>query len=460
MHFDFIFVGAGPTSLEALKSLLIIKPLAKIAVVSPDVFWEGPASEQNQNKVTKTQILQTKSTEKYPQEFMAERSEAFFWGTSCLPLRKIGENNSITRAYFEKYKQICVSWEVQAERDNLSHVYPITGEQLGKLKRKKLAATLVSGSNIDENWVMGHSRLALSANGRNACTSKGQCFSGCPVNSPWNPSKLAKIIAKKNVNVTWLNNTVKHILQQKNSWLIELNEKQFLETENLILGAGWKTNMKLLQQIPKLENEIKYQNLLGANVVLFPILIKKRTQNSDFYSSFFFHDVFISAKNRDLTAQIYLPTIEIYRRIISELPSPLQQMIKRYLTFLGEKIVARHFGIAMVFLPASDLNTDAKITKSQFHDFAKITRKFLKPIGGRLILIGAKKIEPRDSYHVGCLKILGETGMSLLKGDDGVKPLLPGLHVIGPLLLPFVQAGPHTISAAVISKMYIEEIFR
>jgi hypothetical protein len=352
------------------------------------------------------------------------------------------------------FGDIATRWQVQAEQDVMSRFYSLKGTTLGGLARKELAHAVVSQLQNGKTFFVGHSRLAISTQGLDKCNFHGQCFISCPENSPWNPQKLLLEILSKSPNIFLKRECVDRIDQVNSDWRVTTTEGTVLNAKNVVLSAGWEQTLKILEQIPGLKSAASQGNLRGTPVSLLPVIVRKRTNQKDFERSFTYHDLIQVLPKDRLFVQIYLPTIEIAKRTLLELP--FLGRLKQPLFFqkIYNLTLARHIAIAMVFSKSSPMENHEKLDSKQINSLKAGLNNSLRSIGGRVLNIKRKDLRPQESFHVGALAILRKKGNDLMYGEEHVDPLLPGLHVVGPALLPDIEPGPHTISAAALSVTY------
>ncbi len=451
--YDFLFVGAGPTSLESLRFIASQENShnLRIALVSPDVFGIPKTHTNAINLNTTHSRNSIESLEKNQLNKYKHFSQAFFWGASCLPTL---DHENKAQDFKQVFAEITTRWKVQAEQDEMSKLYSLNGATLGKLTRKEFAHAVVSQFQNGKSFFIGHSRLAISTQGVDKCNLHGQCFTSCPDNSPWNPQKLLIEILSKSPGIFLKAEIVDRIDRINSDWRVTTNQGNALRAKNVVLSAGWEQTLKILKHIPELESAASQSNLRGTPVSLLPIVIRKRTSRKDFERSFVYHDLIQVLPKDQLFVQIYLPTIEIAKRTVSELP--ILGRLKQFLVF--QKIynftLGRHIAIAMVFLKSSSIENHEKLKSKQVNSLKAGLNESLRSIGGNVINFKRKDLHPQESYHVGALAILRKQGNDLMYGEGHVDPLLPGLHVVGPALLPDIEPGPHTISAAALSVIY------
>ena len=456
--YDFVFIGAGPTSLESLRFVAMqdTSRNLRIAVVSPDVLGIPKIQgEESAQKKAPTGIS-SESLEKKRLLMFKHYSQAFFWGASCLPTL---DHETKAPDFKKIFGEIASRWKVQAEEDAMSQLYSLNGTTLGSLQRKELANMVVGQIENGKNFFIGHSRLAISTKGHDRCNLSGQCFTSCPSDSPWNPRKLLLEILNDSPNIVLKEEMVDGIEQIDSKWRISTSLGNSYIAENVVLSAGWDQTSKILQGVSELKFASSQSDLRGTAVTLIPVFIKKRTHRKDFEKSFVYHDLIHVQPKNQLFTQIYLPTHEIAKRTILELR--ILGRVKHLLSFqeIYNFTIGRHIGIAMVFSESTPIETHKKLESKQIALIKAGLRMSLRPIGGRVINFKKKELNPKESYHVGALGILRERGHALMYGEEGVDPLLPGLHVVGPPLLPDIEPGPHTISAAAISVVYLKRYF-
>jgi hypothetical protein len=457
--FDFVFIGAGPTSLEAVQCVASQKDKSnlRLAIISPDISGMPKAIEISKSQELDPEVISANAMQKNHIVEFKHFSQAFFWGASCLPSLDHEEKAQDFKRFFG---EIASRWQVQAETDAMSEIYSLSGEVLGKLTRKEFANKVVQNVKSKEDVLIGHSRLAISTEGNDLCSFHGKCFDSCPSQSPWNPQKLLRSIISNSPGIELKNGIVTRIENTGGDWIVTCSDGNAFETKNVVLSAGWEQTLELLSSIPELKKYAIDKNLRGTPVTLIPILIKKRTTRNDFERSFVYHDLIQALPEEELFIQIYLPTHEIAKRTLMEIP--VLGLLKRFLTLhkIYELTLGRHLAIAMVFSKSSELTTHEKLDSKQIKTLKKALKLGLKPIGGNIVDIRKKHLTPKESFHVGAFSLLRDKGHELMYGRNHVDPLLPGLHVIGPMLLPDLEPGPHTISAAALSSTYFYRYFK
>jgi hypothetical protein len=457
-NFDFLVIGAGPTALEVVK-FLCKKDLSKnlrIAIIAPELVNVKSSLQERLTSIDNfADRTQTTSTTKISKLEMGNTSQAYYWGASCLPILNLEE---LSKYFISSYVDIVSSWQIQAEYDNLQQNYPITSEQIGLLQRKQLAVDVVESSKLF-NFPIGHSRLALSTLNEDACTLKGKCFEGCSNNSPWNPGKVVKHLKTEFPYIVWIEDSVTSLRQDQNEWLAITSSSKVYKSKNIVLSAGWKSNLSLLKGLSSFIHSTDEKDVLGSNVSLIPVFIAKRSKGKDYFNSFVYHDLVLSLPKENLFVQLYLPTIEITKRIIHEVTGLTDGIFFEFLKFILARTVGRHIGIAMVFSDSSPIDTKKILEKHKIHTVRVAVARDLRAIHAYLLSFKVKSLSPEDSYHVGAFRPLHEIGQRLLRSNQMIEPLSPGLHIVGPMLLPNIEPGPHTISAAALSVAYFKRLF-
>jgi hypothetical protein len=447
----FVFVGSGPTNLEVLNYLLDEELIQEkeCSLISSDIFWTGLMNPKDQRNNI--------STKKNDELEKLQISETFYWGTSCLPVVNFCKLN---QNFQKNYMNIVKNWQVQGENDELDSLYPLSNEIIGKLPRKNFAKMIVDEHPTDENSVVGHSRLAISTNEFDGCTNSAKCFDSCPNSAPLNPNKLSKKIQMKYTQLEWIKDSVLRIEKKGKIWQVVTKKQGVIQTENLVLSAGWRSNLSLLAQLPEFRKTATEKNLMGSTVILFPLIFRKRNTTKDFQKSFFFHDLVLATPALEVLTQIYLPTSEISKRILLEISNKTSIKIHKKLHSIFKWTIGRHLGIAMVFLPASPLDETRTLGKQQKTMLLGEIKKTLQPVGGRGLDFFVRYLSPKEGHHIGAYVDLKDIGQKLLFTEQKVTPIYPNLHIVGPMLLPQIHPGPHTISAAAISVTYFQRLLK
>jgi hypothetical protein len=456
---DYIFIGAGPTSLEAVQVVMSQKNKSdlRLAIISPDIAGMPKTIQSVKSQEFDPEDNSANAMIKNHLDEFKHYSQAFFWGASCLPSL---DHERKAQDYKGFFGEIASRWQVQAEKDAMSRIYSLSGEVLGRLTRKEFANKVSQSMKSNEDVIIGHSRLAISTEGSDQCSFHGQCFNSCPSQSPWNPQKLLRRIVLSSPNIILKNAMVNKIESTDGEWRVTCTNGNVFQTKNVVLSAGWERTLELLSNVPELKKYALEKNLKGTPVTLIPIFLKKRTARKDFESSFVYHDLIQVLPEKQLFIQIYLPTHEIAKRTLMELPVLGQLQRSSTLRKIYELTFGRHLAIAMVFSKSSELTMHEKLDSRQMKNLKKALKLSLNPIGGILLNFRKKHLSPKESFHVGAFSLLREKGYELMYGRNHVDPLLPGLHVIGPMLLPDVEPGPHTISAAALSSTYFYRKFK
>jgi hypothetical protein len=452
--YDFVFIGAGPTSLESLRFLAKQENSRdlRIALVSPDIFGIPLTQPIGVGLNSTSARISSDNLEKNGLLDHKHFSQAFFWGASCLPTL---DHENKAKDFKQVFAEINARWQVQAELDVMSELYSLRGATLGRLRRKKLANAVVSQIQNGKAFHVGHSRLAISTQGEDKCNLHGLCFISCPNNSPWNPRKLLLEILSETSNIVLKEEIVNRLEQMNSDWRVSTNQGSVLIAKNVVLSAGWEQTLKILKDVPALKTAASQSSLRGTPVSLLPVFIRKRTSREDFERSFTYHDLIQVEPKHQLFIQIYLPTHEIAKRTLLELPVLKRAKLRLSFQKIYNFTMGRHIAIAMVFSKSSSIETHEKLDSKQIKSLKSGLNLSLRPIGGRVINFRRKDLDPLESHHVGALAILRKKGQDLMYGEEHVDPLLPGLHVVGPTLLPDIEAGPHTISAAALSVIYL-----
>lgn len=457
--YDYIFIGAGPTSLEAIQFVVNQKNKSNLrfAIISPDISGMPKTIQSFKLQEFDSEDDSANAMQKNHLDEFNHYSQAFFWGASCLPSL---DHERKAEDYKEFFREIASRWQVQAEKDAMSKIYSLSGEVLGRLTRKEFANKVSQNMKSNEDVLIGHSRLAISTEGSDQCSFHGQCFNLCPSQSPWNPQKLLRSITINFPDIVLKNAMVNKIESTNGDWRVTCSNGNTFETKNVVLSAGWERTLELLSNVPELRKHALEKNLRGTPVTLIPIFVKKRTTRKDFERSFVYHDLIQVLPEEQLFIQIYLPTHEIAKRTLMELP--VSRYLQRFLSLhkIYDLTFGRHLAIAMVFSKSSELTTHEKLDSKQMKSLRKALKLSLNPIGGTVVNFRKKHLSPKESFHVGAFSLLREKGYELMYGNDHVDPLLPGLHVIGPMLLPDLEPGPHTISAAALSSTYFYRYFK
>jgi hypothetical protein len=102
--------------------------------------------------------------------------------------------------------------------------------------------------------------------------------------------------------------------------------------------------------------------------------------------------------------------------------------------------IGRHFGVAMIFFPGEDWDSDIEVEKQKRKIYRKLNRSLFR-ISGLLIPGFEKDLFSGQSQHVGSLD---KQLASFIKKE------FPNLYLVSPLNLDRINPGPHTFSSAIV----------
>ena len=461
INFDAVFIGAGPVGLSALleyvnsglhenQRILLVYPMVNLDESIEELIPKSDKANLKHLKSFATrrfkQYVQTGSYSKGKSFSLDNRriieSLSYHWGASCFPYPEAGRTLPTSESYLQY--NIARRWKIQAEIDALSDLYPINGEIVGKLKRKKISEKFsLIGNNID-GVVIGHSRLAISTSGSSGCKYCNMCFEGCPISSPWNPDNDIQIIKDRYPQIAIMRSSVSSLQWDGKSYEISTQEGTF-RSKSVYLGAGWENSLILLSKLMGLHLDPNY-TVKQSNVLIRPFILFRQEKSNDYLNSFVYHDnvmVTLDAnKNVDTFTQIYFPTIDLWVRILSQAPSFLHNILGFVIkSFSFMSSIGRHFGVAMIFFPGDDWNSDFEVSKLK-RKVQKNLNRSLHCINGFLIPGLVKKLYRGQSQHVGAIDA---------KLASFIEKSYPNLYLVSPLNLDRIVPGPHTFYSAVIA---------
>jgi hypothetical protein len=460
-NFDAVFIGAGPVGLSALieyvnsglhenQRILLVYPKVTLAESIEEIIPKTDRENLEHLRKFATrrfkQYVQTGSYSKGKSFSLDNQrtieSLSYHWGASCFPYPEAGRK--LTTSESDVQFKIARRWNIQAELDALSDLYPINGEVVGKLKRKKLSEKFSLIGNTIDGAVIGHSRLAISTSGESGCEYCNRCFEGCPISSPWNPDNDIQIIKSQFPQVAILRGSVSSLRWDGKSYEIHTQQGTFA-CKSVYLGAGWENSLVLLSNLMGLHldpNEVVKQ----SNVLIRPFILLRREKSNDYFNSFVYHDnvmVTLDAnKSVDTFTQIYFPTIDLWMRILSQAPSFLHKILGfviRSLSFMSS--IGRHFGVAMIFFPGDDWNSDVEVNMRK-RKVQKNLNSSLHCVSGFLIPGLVKKLYRGQSQHVGAIDP---------QLASFIEKNYPNLYLVSPLNLDKIVPGPHTFYSAVLA---------
>jgi hypothetical protein len=456
-HVEYLVIGAGPTGLSSISEILTqgVDPSA-ILVIDPEEKLTSGGTKNLTTTRRKQSILDVAVRErqnlgmgKGSQSLsrVALESGAYSWGLSCLPPINFETMQTFVSKvdFMNDYKNLMLDWRVQAEpsNSNFQNCFPIYGEELNALRRKKLSIDLVSADSR-----ILHSRLALSSINMDpleGCDFSGKCFDVCPNNSPWNPQKGWRKIKNRFPEVEHLQDWVVKLSPGKKSIS---TKKQVITYEKLILSAGWRSTSKLIRTFNN--QEFTFQN---TPVVLLPIYFRAKVSEQDFYEHFNYTDLIIpEIKHGAMVSlsQIYLPTSEIAGRIIAQMPQVLFSIAKKFRNKDFHKLF-NHVGVVMIFLPPTISSVNQKDIQEDLNQVVRYLNGVLGNVGAKVLNFKTNYLLNGSSHHVGAI------GDSTEK-DRGVNSRIfdsmfkSKIFITDTSALPVLLPGPHTATSAALSK--------
>ena len=311
-----VVLGTGPTGISAIHELLLsgVKP-EEISIIDEIDFGVQnrlEAKPSNRSRSIYEVVLREGANQglgkqglSLPNIENSFNSPSSFWGVSCLPPFEFQTSNeSICPSELKNaYKKIAAEWEIQSENSR-SEIFEITGEIIDKLPRKK------NSSRVVDAGFAFHSRLAISTQDlENKCELTSNCFSGCPNNAPWSPSRE---LAKLRRNYPSLQFVQQKIVGLNLTERVLYGEKQKYNYDVLFLAAGPLNSRRLLA--PNFNRKILVET---TPVVLTPIFTRQKAPDVDYYESFHFADLVVpQIENKEFLSlmQLYFPTREITGR--------------------------------------------------------------------------------------------------------------------------------------------------
>jgi hypothetical protein len=454
----YVVLGAGPTGLSAVRELLE-SGLEQSDVYLIDQNYLGMRvmnTSVDSNRVKSihhvvSREARTKGIGKFGQA-LKETDEgnlkpSSIWGVSCLPPVNFEFPNTeiSTQDLMAMYTKLCEEWEIQAQ-SSLESAFPISGETLDKLPRKKKSHELYVPNKVI------HSRLAISvlkSKHSDGCKLNSDCFSGCPTNSPWNPDKYLKKLLDEYPNLNVIKASVRS-LDIPLKVVHTSNGNVIFDFLYLSLGAIETKRIIESSFHPSLE-------LQTTPVVLVPFLLSRKSSHQDYTNSFHYCDLLIPhIENNQLVAltQMYLPSQEITGRIVATFPSFLHRLLAQKLE-TPLSLLFRRLGICMIFLSPvalgsskvnrSEVNTNVNFLSSLLGESRVWTLRFIK----RYLLGGA-------SHHVGSIHIQGEKQFGV-NSEIFSKLAMENVYLVDTSALPSLPPGPHTSIAAALAKIIVKK---
>lgn len=452
-----VVLGGGPTGIAVIHELLLngTRPCDITLIESSDTGSHPkkiPIPKSNSNSILGTVLRerQNKGLGKNGQNLSTEgspiQSPSKNWGVSCFPPLgwAIGSEVFSSDEVKNSYSSVSVEWQIQAE-DIPNKDFELSGEILGKLKRKQLSIDFV-------NRGFGyHSRLAITTSSTSVsigCQLNSNCFEGCPNSAPWDPDRERLLLKNKYPEI--------NICHQKIIG-ISINDQVVSGTKHnhkydkLFLGIGAVQTRELLA--PLFSKRIVLEN---SPVVIVPLITKKIAPDEDYSKSFLFTDLVVPVIRGNKVSnllQIYLPTSEITGRVITQLPRFLHRLLAK--EFLGVfEFVFRRIGIGMIFLESTSTKID-ELDKNMVRAVIQQYRSLLQNSGIILLPFFKKFLLNGASYHLGAIHFEGEK----LRGIDSqlFKNLAEhNVFITDTSALPFLPPGPYTSTAAALAKLIVK----
>lgn len=455
-----LVAGLGPTGISVVRELLK-QGIKSEDILVLDAYLDSESIPSKRSKAINESLYSAVKRERQnrgigkggnslndPNSKLLLPSE--IWGTSCLPPYKwdLGTKIFPHEEVIDAYRELSNEWEIQAEQTP-ELGFGISGERVGKLRRKALSHMLVRAGGLI------HSRLAVQTqedSNSPGCKLTGNCFAGCPNNAPWNPRKEIRKFHNQFPNVMIAFEKILSIDIRKKLVVTSNAAHPF---DKLYLGVGAQETRVLIQPFFPVK-----VCLLSTPVVILPLLTKRKQVLSDYLNSFVFADLIapITKCGKLVSlAQIYLPSKEISARIISTLPHFSHKLLAVYLQgFL--KVIFQRLGVAMVFFEATEIE-DQEIDANQY----ELSVLQLKNIFRRskIKIIPGKKLSLLNgaSYHYGSVHFQGEESY-------GVDSKLYGylecnqVYLTDTSALPKIPPGPHTSISATLAKLIVRRSFQ
>lgn len=478
---EWVIVGAGPCGLAALDQLLAngVAP-PDITIVTPDS--DGAQTGTSTERVAEATILSSyesarrdgalaKRIEGQPRslEGMAwQGSQSRHWGASCLPLTRSAPGGSDT-SFLAAYERTVRAWHVSAEVDGLTQVFPLTGERTGSLRRKDLAHSVL---NTAPTGTVGHSRLAVRGNdaGEFSCSGRSVCFHGCPTRAPWRSDDALTEILRSAPGLRTLPEVVKEIRPGDASTTELCTDRGIWRAYRVIVAAGWQATSTLLGGRPARLG--LSADLQQSTVVMAPLLLRSPAPVADFHRSFTYHDLVVPHLDHQgglaALTQVYLPTHELAGRMLASAPAVARPAVRQLLSHspsskgLGRAM--RHLGVAMTFFPGTrNWASNTRELAAWRQVVPGDLRRALTGVGGRVINAGKVVLGAGQSQHVGAWAPYRELVPRLLEGDGQLVPRYPaGVRAVAvdPCILPSIQPGPQTATAAAWGRVLIDALIR
>jgi hypothetical protein len=485
--FELVVGGSGPTALSFLEALLESGyPEHKVLHVAGSQNLEtrkdlvgNPRSDfltvlEAWRSANQSGALGKKAKS---EEIMLEGhgvrtlSDAHFWGASCLPYSIFDTLSlKIGNEYWNAINKVVRSWGVHAESDSLADHYPLTGEIIGKLKRKQISQILVNSAKTTNSLKLGHSRLALGPSDlseQSGCIGCGYCFQGCAYDVPWTPSKNLLEIYTAFPDVMSLAEDIASVsITASNHVRITTDFGSQIEATRVVLATGWKQSFQIsppdtesngVAPVSSSNDYAKYFD--QSTVIMLPLVLKHPVSESDFCETFAYHDLVVSIAPEDdlpqLLGQVYLPHAELLGRILSSFPIG-SKTITRFLAsnkyFI--KYFGRRIGIVMVFLPGADWVASNEQTALARSRTLTALRNLFPEKQVRAMRYFGKVLDKGFSHHVGARCDLLSYARNIISAcsisDISIYP--QPVNVVDTSALPKIPAGPHTLSAAALAR--------
>jgi hypothetical protein len=450
---DFVVLGAGPTGLSVVQSLLErnVSPdrILVIDKAMPTSLVLAPKIRPTINEVFKFNTEENGLTKINPAfgRSLDELSESYRWGAAMLsPTKEVIETWGINETEFDvEYSKVMLSWDVQATPTKKveDSMFSVSGCNLDEYPRKHISNEVVANHSK-----IFYSRLAVQHKkvSGGGCDFRGTCFYGCERNAIWNPlAEITKI--KKSTDVEFLEDKILNI-DFENKKLTLTNGQ--ISYDNLFLSCGWKTTVELIQKLflKKIEVDV-------SPVTLVPFLLKKKVDDYDYFDHNVLVDCYLPLfEGSTVTSftQIYFPTSEVSGRALAQ----ISRFIPKKIINLSPipNFFFKRLGVAMVFEPAIEGTTlsDTKnrsLLRQLKSEFAKFNSSLLTLFGIKLPL--------GTSYHAGAIHLAGENN----KGINSEIFRILSLHKVflsDTSALPSVEPGPHTSVAAAIARLVANKI--
>lgn len=473
-------VGLGPCGLNALNQLLNsgVAP-DDIVLIDPIVSRTAalPIPKRVRSLTAREAYLWSRKNGALSKHSMAQgmdvnlalskvtKAPSYSWGASCLPPPKSPAWSDLWESpdFEESLRETMSFLNVQAEVDSLSLEYPLTGESLGSLPRKAQSLEIVSAGVGSDSLSIGNSRLALNAA---TCIGCGRCFQSCPVHSPWSPATSLASQMIEFGGLTLIKDSVSQISQTNRGVQLDLRSGQSIGLEQVIVAAGSFETVKLVSNPNANHSEIS-GGLQQSPVVMVPLIFRNSVKPAVNSSGWVYHDLVFAERNlsspaenvEPLLAQVYLPSPELTGRILSLIPGGIGGFIVRdgepEASTTPGSWLAERLGIAMVFLPGQSFGPVSRVTKERLGRFL---RSLQTEIGRHDVLVARpvkRWLLSGASHHVGAWEGFKDyLSSEVLRSSATDRRIWPADTAV----LPFIPAGPHTVTAAAIARLVAQRV--